>query len=187
MTIAAILIGFGWFANFRVYERDRTALREALENDIRTALTKVGTELRSEILSERAEATRQVVERAKAEVERLRSEVDTQVRSLEMRFAHNDLLLHQRSAEEWSEKKVLSNAVRSQTDALKASLTLRHDYWIGRALDKMHEYLRAMKQGSGRLEADLLRQVENTLGSVPEEHAIAVAAVRSLMAAIRSE
>jgi hypothetical protein len=39
VTLSIALIGFGWFANFRVYERDKEALTKALDGHLTTGLS----------------------------------------------------------------------------------------------------------------------------------------------------
>lgn len=44
-TIVALLAGFGWFANFRMYENDKTRLKDDLEEKIQAGLAQVGARL----------------------------------------------------------------------------------------------------------------------------------------------
>jgi hypothetical protein len=42
VVLAVALVGFGWFTNFRVYERDKNSIRQELLTRIQLALHSVG-------------------------------------------------------------------------------------------------------------------------------------------------
>jgi hypothetical protein len=46
-TVTALLIGFGWFANFRVYERDKGAMRTELLTEIGAERSRISDDLRT--------------------------------------------------------------------------------------------------------------------------------------------
>src|SRR3990172_3068808 len=101
-VIAAALIGFGWFANFRVYERDKIALSERLSAEVRERIAELREVNRSEIAAALKEV-REAAGKAAALV------VAGPVKSL-----HDDVLdiryeVAVREAADWKAQKVFGN------------------------------------------------------------------------------
>jgi uncharacterized protein HemX len=65
------LIAFGWWTNFRMYERDRRSLLEELTSTTATRVTQAEQALRGELQKERA--------RVATELEALRMEIRTRI------------------------------------------------------------------------------------------------------------
>src|SRR6266566_7550202 len=51
LVIVVLLVGFGWFANFRVYQRDLEGLKRELETFVAKAIAEVTTRLQTDLTS----------------------------------------------------------------------------------------------------------------------------------------
>ncbi|WP_216919524.1 hypothetical protein [Synechococcus sp. CCAP 1479/9] len=71
-TIVALLAGFGWFANFRMYENDKTRLKDDLEAKIQAVLAQVGARLNEH----EAQLLQQLDARQESSATRLFNELD---------------------------------------------------------------------------------------------------------------
>jgi len=186
ITIAALLIGFGWFANFRVYERDKNALakelRSILENEIRTTFQNLEENIgkRFEVLKKEMEkAATSATKSFESEVKQQFGEVRYDLFSLKYKVTESE-------AEQWLTRGVHTNALRRYCGTLEIALERNSQFLVSRSLDNMHAILKAIIEKRSSLpDAELIREVSAVLGRVPEEHGIAVSAIHGLLESIR--
>ena len=100
-TIVALLAGFGWFANFRMYENDKSRLKEDLEAKIQAGLAQVGARLNEH----EAQLLQQLDARLESSATRLFNELD---------FVRKDL------AKSIEQSETRDNKLDSMVSALKS-------------------------------------------------------------------
>lgn len=71
VTIVVLLIGFGWFANFKVYERDKIALQQQLHGHLQEEISTLNRTLTENIQKRHAEVMNESRSAVKAAVEGL--------------------------------------------------------------------------------------------------------------------
>lgn len=187
VTIATILIGFGWFANFRVYERDRNVLAQELRSMIQNELREMSQRVERDIENRFKASEERTKERVASATEALESKVDGEFRNLNHEILNSQYELKHLEADKWMAKAVYSNALRAYCGMMQLSLRIGYQWRVAKTLDYIHDVLMSMRdQGKGRsLDADDIRAVTTLLDSIPKEHAIVVSGIRGLLEGIR--
>ncbi|MEO7665843.1 MAG: hypothetical protein ABIU97_02290 [Dehalococcoidia bacterium] len=115
-----LLLGFGWFANFKVYERDKTQMKAELESAI------------THRLSESSIALAKTVGKAAAEVAKPLQEA---IRSIQGDLELMALLHAEADVDKWVAAGVWDNAIRSALKLISLS-NKRDEHWrVVRALE----------------------------------------------------
>lgn len=86
VTIAGVLIGFGWFANFRIYQRDKASLSAELAGGLQASVSQAELRLSTDLakrFSELSEATNRTV---RQEIESTQRQVQSLSQSVDYRF-----------------------------------------------------------------------------------------------------
>ena len=65
-TIVVLLVGFGWFANFRIYERDKSALKDELHMIMNEELLQLRKIVETHVTDSTKSIERQIDEATKA-------------------------------------------------------------------------------------------------------------------------
>jgi len=145
LTVAVLLIGFGWYANFRVYERDKAALSDALRLDFENKVSIIQKELQATTAEGIDRAEKAAVSAAESAARALRSELSNQLSRVNKTIHKIQYDLLRREAEEWIQKKVPKNVLRTYGQMLDTSLHL-DAFWVSQALDGMHSALAKFKE-----------------------------------------
>ena len=188
VTVAAILVTFGWFVNFHLYDRDN----ESLSNELKAQVKLETTEAHARI--DAAVATRLTAIEAKVEtsvnsaIQRLDARLDTRFTTLERAMAKLEYDLKAESAERWCREGVGSNALRDYRQMLEIAMRIGWDFLIAQALDEMHRVLKLIAAGDfGRApDAQDLGFLVSVLGKVPEKYSVVSDAIRELLTTLRS-
>ena len=204
-TIAALLVGFGWFANFRVYERDKAALNQELRSLIETELQKQRQIVESAIAEARS-AVPDLVRRASDsmsssihnEMASLKEELERKIDSLAARLQASSTSSSKRDANlelgigelertQWLDKGVVANALRKSRQILELSISMEISWRVSRALDFIQEDLAVMlKKGSPTPpDADDISQLMKLLEKVGPEHGIIVSSIKDRLSKMR--
>lgn len=188
LTIAALLIGFGWFANFRVYERDKNALAQELRGQIIADTAKQRSEIEKVLgeavtrLEERVrEATKQQIDELSQEIKGVQKELSWE--AAQLRY---DVLTFQ--MREWMHQKNLVNALRIQTKKLAVALGIGDHFRIGDTLDEIVTTVRRISEEQPTLppEANDLGELHELLRRVGPEFSVSVEQARKLLSALPS-
>ena len=196
--VAVLLVGFGWWTNFRVYERDK----QSLERELRTLLVESSAQARDEQKKASADqyaALRQQLESAlsagetrlsttfttlsEASEKRLAAQV-AQVRSTyttlrdQVRELH--LSAHVRERLEERASKSYRNALQTTVTALELANEIGEDYSVGNILDLVTEDMNTILSGNDLpIDNFLVGQLIDALNAVKGSHAHAAAALKS--------
>jgi len=186
-TVAVFLVGFGWFANFRQYERDKTALRQELRTFIQEEFSRIQGVLQVD-MDKRHEAVSKSVRALVSEAsDAIRRELMAKTENLGRELKHVIYRIKGQEAMLQEEKGVLTNALRCHSEMIVAALEL-DPFWVSKALDEMHRVLKSISQQPGKIrpDAEQIRQISEILNKIPPEHSVVLSSVRDLLAAIRS-
>ncbi len=162
VTIAILLIGYGWYVNSRVYERERDAMTVTLQSSIRKQLTQavrrmnkkhveLGSGLRSDVES-LAKATKKHVEHRLEHIDQEFGGVGFKLASLEKH--------------RWEEKNVGGNVLSASIEMFQHAIRSTGDFEIGASLDSILACLKAgnVPSGHNRYQFELLWE------NVPDKH-----------------
>lgn len=199
-TIAAVLVGFGWFANFRIYERDKAALVQELRSVIDAELQKSKQAVESHI-AESAKAIPDLVTRElqtsltsfRKDLEEtlngLTKKVDAHARALGRGLQELDFELRELEHKSWLKQQVMTNALRTARKMLQIALSLGNGFLAARVLDLIRSDLTAMlaPDRKGMMpDAEDVSTLITALDQVGPEHTIMVGAIRDLLASAKA-
>lgn len=188
-TIAALLVGFSWFANFRIYERDKTALRQELHSEVEDELRNLRRLVEDHLNNSTKALTDQIIKQCHATVEPLQNEMLANERALFRGLAELELELREIEHAKWKEKRIYLNALRASRKMLDISLYTENPHAIARALDSIQDDLGSMfKTGHvGPIpDAADVRNIFMTLDKVGAEHLILISSIKDMLGKIRA-
>lgn len=156
VTIVVLVAGFGWFANFRLYEHDKKALKQELTGFIKEERAKLHEELSS--------AARDAV----------RSELQ------DMKLMKYDLL--KTEAEKWESKEVYANVLTTSLRMLEVALEIGWEHRIAGALEFT---TKALKSGK-KFDASTIVNVTKAINQLSSDYTAEVENIRELLKAARA-
>ncbi len=189
--IAALLVGFGWFSNFKVYQRDKKALREELENIIGTSLekqenlisqrlSKIPSEIDSQIDSLKEEVNSESKKHVENSFDELKSEINNLKASVNsLKTKYKDLRLKDLDMKRryWEIKDVPSNELMDCVRIMELATELNKDHAISSSIDRVRAIL---KDGHNIYHGDEFELVE-VLDSLPEKYSEGVNSIKTLL------
>lgn len=187
-TIATLLVGFGWFANFRIYERDKDALANLIESSL-TQESKALERLVNEKEEHMHSALKGLVnEKLDAAVEPISYRVRNLEIDLKRDFAMISAEVLEIERQRWIKEEVFTNALRVSRKLLENASLTQSDWRVGRVLDMIQEDLRSiMRKGRSTLvpDAEDVGRLIAVLEGVNHEHAVVVDSIKSLIVRVR--
>jgi hypothetical protein len=164
--VTFILVGFGWFANFRVYERDKNVLREELNLNLRERI-------------DQAEAS--VTKISNEQIQRVESSVERTIEGRLNSIRHDVLeLQYDQAAMElrmWVDRKVPENELRVAGQMIEIAVSEDNEYHVGRALDVV---MHALASGA-KPNANDVRRLTSVIDTLPREHQVNADAAREAL------
>lgn len=204
-TVSVLLVGFGWFANFKFHEAEKQRLKEELEARLKEAMAALETRLGSyeadvvKLVDSRLDAfltrvTRDIdIARADAErsakensgaIEQLRGIVQT-LQDSDKKSAQqdSDLEAKLRHVEEqvWNIKGIPTNTLVTQAQGLSAAVHAENRWYIASTLDRMQATLKTILSAKTAISKTSLTFIEASLARAEATEPIAVSNVRELL------
>lgn len=202
-TVAALLVGFGWFANMRMYERDKAALAQEMRTQLLEELRKAKEEassaattrfaLQDKALAERQTAQEKSMQEHLASAnaalgKRLDQRIDTATGKLkalhdEIRKLQYDAELNERRS--CLGRKIYRNALQASTNALRLAIAVEDEYLIGETLDLVGHDVESIRAAKATpIDNFLVAQVVEALDGVKGSHVLAAASLKQKAAAL---
>lgn len=198
-SIAVLLVGFGWFANFRIYERDRAALLQELKNE-RTQRSKELERHRDELERARAELSRELGSQVAIETARLEESIpkliaqktDDTFKELKEHHQRERAALHHKTDElaisileleykYWSKEGVHQNALTSASSILRKVLMMKSDWYVASALESIHKSLLGIAGTNRGMFASDISSLVKLVDQASGEHAIVVRTIKDIL------
>lgn len=188
-TITILLIGFGWFANFRLYERDKIALRQELIVFIQEELSKIKSALNANAQSQYDKILAEARSVGSSTATSVRNELSFNINSINKDIKRIQCNMTGKEGESWIEKGVLTNGLRSYSHVLGYAIELNDEFIITRTLDNIHRVIKmiADKPNSRKPDAKDIRDLSERLTKIENENTIAVNGIRNALEIIRSK
>lgn len=196
--LAILLVGYGWWTNFRIYDRDK----QSLERELRVLLTQEANEMKeqfrvdigkqfSDASASLAKDLQTVEARVTKSLENLleTNEKKTVARIYQLTNKQQGMLeqinkieltntINER--EEAVNKKLYRNALQHSVTALEIALKLSYDYQVGEVLDLVAKDIKnALANDKGPIDNFLIGQLVEVLDKVQGSHAHAAAGLKS--------
>ena len=205
-TIAAVsilLLGFGWWTNFRVYERDKAALRQDLAASLTDSFARLQATNQDEFSRLRALAQEEMLRfhnDTRAEVDALRRSIeprfqtlrDEVVSAIDSKLAAHALqstsdiaglkagliAVSIRNAEadldKWAEKEVWDNAIMAALTLISLARQSNEDWRVTRALEAITRFVNAGGGADSFTYGDIIRRLDQ----LPESHSLDVSNIK---------
>jgi len=192
-ALAVLLVGFGWFSNFRLFEREKLSMRLDLESGLASqareaiqqlerrfeSLRKLLTDSTTEDIG-RSEA--RIMDSEKSQARSLGTQVERLGNSMKSVQYDIDEMEHNR----WMAEKVYPNAIRKAVEMVALGVSLQSDFRISRALDFVLAGLRMLNQEKRtRLDAKDTSDLQKTLDSIHEGYSLVIDSIRGQIAAMK--
>lgn len=187
--LTVVLLGFGWYVNLRVYDRDKRALIQELKGAMaeENAALKQGLEEGARKFASSVEERlrvreRQVAEAGEAAASVVHAKLAGDNRRIQQEILELRFVITEMEADSWRAKKVHSNELRALLKMVATAQSLQYDFWVSGALDRM---LICFQNGA-RPDAQLASELLATLGRLPAEQIGAVEEIRSALKTSRA-
>lgn len=204
-TVAVLLTGFGWFANTKMYERDKAALERDLRGQLFEEIRASKQALETDTAIKFKEQDNYISEKVDKDVELATKTISKDIEELEKKLASrisnsaanlarltNDIHhLNLKNAllmrEEWKKKNVTRNMLQETVNALVLTNTLGDKYEQGDVLDFLREDMDAViKAKNNPIDNYLIAQLIKALDSVEGDHAHSAAVLKGKIATLSS-
>jgi len=157
VLIVAVLVGFGWFANFRVYQRDLDALRRELEATVTKSIVEMRAALQAS-LAEQLTASKQELQQV------LSAKID----GIALDLLRLQVEFFQFEFDTRVGNKNYTMAVTSALRLLGSAIDLKWDFFINLALTGIVDSI----NNGGRLTLTELQSATNLLMRLPDSYAV---------------
>lgn len=164
--IVLLVVGLGWYTNFRIYRRDVEDIKRDVKNDFENSLNSIRTSLRSDMLSESRNAVELAVKSALRDIR----EVQYQILKLE--------------AERWERANIFGNTLLTYSEMIKLANETIVGIHMPELLDSM---LRLLKTKEVILNAGATAAITKALVAVPTEYSADVDAINQLIRSLKSK
>src|SRR6266853_1195945 len=157
VLIVAVLVGFGWFANFRVYQRDLDALRRELEATVTKSIVEMRAALQAS-LAEQLTASKQELQQV------LSAKID----GIALDLLRLQVEFFQFEFDTRVGNKNYTMAVTSALRLLGSAIDLKWDFFINLALTGIVDSI----NNGGRLTLTELQSATSLLMRLPDSYAV---------------
>lgn len=190
VTIVVLLIGFSWFASFRVSSREKEALKQELQGTLKQDVSslhdalKADTERRfasfkEEVDKLHAEMKKSATSAGEAAAGKLRGQLTNL--GWEVHDIRIELLVAE--AKKWEAESILTIAIRRHAKILRLRVKRDTTYSLPETLDEIKRLLQKMTS----INADSTRDVLNALDCLPSEYAVVASGLRERILTLASD
>ena len=182
-AVALLLVGFGWWTNFRLYEREREALQQALKAQISDEVEKARkateaslTQMRSEMAQTSSEHLRLVHNAAASAASDSVRGLESTIEKMRDDLVNAHYAVQSNKFEEARSKGYKTQIVTYGVSVLKLALqTHQSQFW--RVSGTLDAILKAVEDGS-KLEGYYERELMEALADIPSQYGATVERIR---------
>jgi hypothetical protein len=199
--LVVFVAGVGWYVNFRLYERDKEALRSELRLELDTRVESISASLKEEVkeaqtslddamkqtgrnLDEQAKRHGKEIEKTALQAgEATAQELGGQLKELQAEIIEVRYEMSMRDAEKWAQQGVRINELRKYMDACSLAVQLTEEHYsayewlLGKPLEGIEAVLRA----GTRLRVQEVTEITEMLDALPPKYSIQKQTLRALM------
>ncbi|MCZ2120631.1 MAG: hypothetical protein LC108_00025 [Anaerolineales bacterium] len=170
--LAVLLVGFGWFVNFRVYERDKSTMQDDLRYFIRSELETSSKAFEKRIDEKIEKSVKDYQENLKASLVKMQARVS----SIEEALAESE---YKRLSEETKKETYKDSAFRQYVRMIELAHKLPPylDFYFSEPLENI---ITLLKDGLAPAPEDV-KDLNKELNNVPEGYAMDVESIRQLI------
>lgn len=209
-TVAVLLVGFGWLANFKFHESEKQRLKDELDGKIKEALASIETRLSSnevqvinsvdsrldshftrvarDIDIARAEAAG-MNERISTTIEQFKSQLATLEKAKsrsEIADSEMEAALRQVEEHVWELKGIPINMLITQTQGLRAAIKASNRFYVASALERMEKTITtSILPDKKDVDAKMLKRISEDVANASAIEPVAAATVSELLEQIQ--
>jgi hypothetical protein len=199
VTVAALLVGFGWLANFRIYERDKAELGLELENEkkersreienFRNELDRTKSQIPIDLKSLVAieigkleNAIPELIAKSNNElISKLEESAFINYSVLGNKVDRLSLAILELEYQKWIDAKVYKNALTTATSILSKQVELKTQWGIALALDYIKKCLLSIIGERGKLFPSDISSLVKQLDQLSTEHGIIIGSIKEAL------
>jgi hypothetical protein len=151
-TLAALLVGFGWYANFKVYERDKQSLIQEVHSLAAVEFEKLRLSIETQAKESIKLISDQITKETQDKITSLKNQIqtinvsldnkiNTHVNSMKDDLLSLDIELKKIDHEKWIKRGVLGNAFSCAVRMLEPAIHIQNVYEISSTLDLLNSDL----------------------------------------------
>jgi len=197
-AVAVLLVGFGWWTNFRVYERDKQSLERELRSILLDALRQLKDEHQAVAEKQYSELSQKLSEAVLSSEKRISTATEALIETSEkqilaqvaqVKSSYNTLRNDVRKLDLAAQlqerlgalsKELYRNALQSSVSALELANQIGDEFDVGDVLDLVAEDINTVLRGNDRpIDNFLVGQLVAALDAVEGTHAHAAAGLKS--------
>ena len=171
VALAALLIGFGWYVNLRVYEKDKDVMKDELRNFLRTELVASSKIFEKQIDEKIEKALKDYQENIKSSL----AKVQTRISSIDETITR----IEYKRLQDEAKTEIKSIAFSRYVDMIELSHNLP-SYWDFYYSEPLENILSLLKEGVIPDPEDV-KNLNKALSKVPEGYAMDVESIRQLV------
>ncbi|PAU77677.1 hypothetical protein CK501_14545 [Halovibrio salipaludis] len=197
--VAVLLLGYNWFSNKKIYERDKAAMNEEMERHKEQVDQRVKTHFEgeanrlnkevSEVEQRLNGAVKQKVDETIADsIKKLEAKISRVEQNSNLRLVDVEFTLEWTDHERWVEKDVMANALTSATRMLEISFKANHDWYLDQALDVLEKDIDTLAEQKRNQppESTDVSNLSVQLEKVPAEKRIVVDSIKEKLSRLRA-
>lgn len=172
-----VIVGAGWYTNFRLYDRDKAAMKQELLFSLRE-------EARSIIETTAAKSRAELSEAIEASAAQSSGRLNSMHRDLNTtRYQVLEIEANQHEAAQ-----VWSNVLRTYLKMIRVGQELGYEFYVSRSIGQVIRVLKIIaKKDVSHLEGDLASDVTRMLDSLGSEFSVDVDTIRQLLRTARAK
>ncbi|MFC1483854.1 hypothetical protein ACFL6Q_02250 [Candidatus Neomarinimicrobiota bacterium] len=176
-TIFIIIIGLGWYTNFRIYKRDIAAIRAEFESLIKKETSEIRQNLNEYLSKEVEKATARVKELSKGDLNQLQQGLESEVNRLRSEFRWLEIKMTHNEVVDWEKQGVFSNALRALADIIPMAVGTRHEWYVEDVV--LADIQRILSQWDKK-DPDVIVKLTENIDKLPEKYATVVRIIKTM-------
>jgi hypothetical protein len=184
VVIAGLLMGFSWYTNFRVYERDKLVLKQDLQamlveeiNKRFVSISETYSGLQKEIGERAVIHEKRIAEIGAQEAKLVQSRLDSAIESQRHEIGKLRLDVLEHEADNWLARKVPNNELRAMIRTIRIAQEIDYDFFVARSLDR----IKGCMQRGANPNADLASELVSMLDGLPSKYSSDVEAIKAAL------
>ena len=196
--------GAGWYVNFRLYERDREALRSQLHSEVETQTASIGRDLKQDTeqtrsslnetvkkmtvdLQEQADQRSKQIEKAALQAGKEAADrLQAQFKNMQREMTYMRYTASKSAAHRWRQQGVYDAELLECIESLSLAIRLVEygsawDWTVAEALEGLRNALEA----GARPRVERVTKMTEMLGALPSKYSIEVERLRALLSEAR--
>ncbi len=166
LAIGILLVGYGWFVNFRIYERDKNILKQEIKNYIKIQFLEIQNKINEDL---------------KTKEKIIEDNLINKIRDVNRELNIIKYELEGEKAKKWIPK-IYSNALHHYSEMLRIGIDLNNRYYIQETLDNIMEALNSKQ----KFDIEAMQSVLDSISNIPIKYQTHAESIKNLIKNIQT-